>query len=353
MHSSPATPAGTGRRPRSSSRMRWLAIGRPIGGSAGQPPGSPRRTKAVVSVGLRRSVLVEQPGAPRAERGDRGGDPQLLAGGDQLAQGRRRPPLLARRLGELLQGHEGLEQALDPPSREEGEQGVGVAPHLLRHQHQGPPRPPGGEHLLEGDVEAERRELEDPPAALRPRRAGPGGHVDQRPVGQRHPLGPAGGAGGVKDVGQVIGIQAGTRTGRGGRLGRLAALVEDDHLQAVQKPRPAARRAPPPRRGSPAGRRRRSSAPGAPRDRWGRAAGRLPRPRARPARRPAGRGSGRPRAPPARPAPPRPRAGPPRGAAPAPPARRSSAAPRHARPPPRRASAPPAARRCRGRGGAR
>ena len=158
-------------------------------------------------VGLARPVLVPQPG-PRqaaAELRHGGGDLELLAGGDQLAERGWHPLARDGRLGELLESDEGQEETLDPRLLQEGEEGHGVAPRLLRHQDERAARRPGREHLLEGGVEAQGGELQGAPAARRPRLPRlPIDQVDQRPVRQRNPLRSAGRARGVEDVDQVI-----------------------------------------------------------------------------------------------------------------------------------------------------
>ena len=103
--------------------MRLLATGRPIGGSAGHSPARPVQELARHHVGLARPVLVVQPAARQARHpgGERRGDLELLARGHDLAQGGGRHAALDGGLGEVAQGDEGQEQALDLLALEEGQ----------------------------------------------------------------------------------------------------------------------------------------------------------------------------------------------------------------------------------------
>ena len=158
---------------------------------------------------LGRSVVVIKP-APRQppkQLGDRAGHLELLASGHHLEERRcLQPfaPLFGEGFGQLLERHRGEKQPFDLPLAKELEQGVGIAAHLVRDEHQAAAGAPGREHLLEGDVERERGELERPQAPWRRRRELPGDEVDQRAVGHRHPLRPPRRARGEEDVGQVL-----------------------------------------------------------------------------------------------------------------------------------------------------
>ena len=205
-------------------------------------------------VGLGRPVLVEQPGAALEERRHRRGDPELLAGGDQLAQGRRRPPLLAgdprRAAGARRRAGRAARSASRPGSESSAagsrRSSSGISTSV-------PPEP---------QVENSSSKETSKPSGenwrtRRPRSgrdlAGPGGQVGQRPMRQRHALGAAGGAGGVEDVGEVLGARPGRRRGR--RLAATRARRRSPPADRGRRPRrrPAARaadrRAPPPRRG--------------------------------------------------------------------------------------------------------
>ncbi len=164
---------------------------RPADGRQGRPLLHRARPQRGFSdhVGLGRPVLVAQhaAGKARKEGPHLGGDLELLAGGDDLAQ-RQLPTASGRRLGELLQGDERQEQALDTGLDQVAQQGHGVAADLVGHQHQGAPRGPGGEDLLHGHVEARRGELEGPSGRSRRGADLPGDQVGQRAVRQGHTL---------------------------------------------------------------------------------------------------------------------------------------------------------------------
>ncbi len=162
--------------------------------------------------------------------------PELLPGRDHLAQGARTGPAALRLLGQLLEGDEGEEDPLHLLTVQQLQERGGVAAALLVHQHQAPARGPGGEDLLEGDVEAERGELEGRGGGEARRPELPRHQAHQRAVRHRHALGSAGGAGRVDDVRQVVGPDGG--------LGRLRGSlpVHRHHLprelrEALRDPR--------------------------------------------------------------------------------------------------------------------
>ena len=172
-----------------------------------------------------RAVVVVEPLPARAEpAADRVGDAQLVARGDHLLEARDQAAGPQGRLGQVVERHGGEEEALDPRPVEELDERVGVAAGGLVDEDQRAPGAPGGEGLLERDVEAERRELERP-RGLRVLRL-PLDEVDQRPVGHGDALRLAGRARGVEDVGEVMRLQL--RRGAPRRRARFGFVGQDD-----------------------------------------------------------------------------------------------------------------------------
>ncbi len=181
--------------------------GRPVCGLAGQPVGCNH-------VGLRGPVLVLQRALRETleELGDVSGDAQGLARGDDLAQADGQQAATDRHLGELLQGHEGQKQPADAGAVYLFEQAGWIRAGFLVGQHQGSARGPGGEHLLEGDVERERRQLHGLVTLAANRGLSlPVQQIEQGAVDHGHALGSSGRARGVDDIRQVIGA---ARAGR-------------------------------------------------------------------------------------------------------------------------------------------
>ncbi len=164
-------------------------------------------------VGLRRAVVVLQDAAlhPAEPADERRRGLELLARRDHRPQvGEVRPPPLGR-LGQVVEGDVGEEEASDPLPLQDAQEGVRIAPLRIGEEDQGPTGCPGREDLLHRDVEAQGGELER--ALLGPRGAleVEGDEIGEEAVVQRRPLGPAGRARGVDEVGEVLHPEAGGR----------------------------------------------------------------------------------------------------------------------------------------------
>ncbi len=205
----------------------------PAGRVAGQQVGAG-------DVGLGRAVLVfEQRGPYGAEAAQFLGDAQLLPGGDQDAQRARPDPQQVGGLGDGLQRDERHEPALDLLLVQQPQQNGRVAPVGVGDQVQGAAARHGGEDLLEGDVEAERGELQRAGAG----RIGLGAQLPLRvvgpePVREFHALRLAGGARGEQDQAQAVQrqrLRSGRRAdfGRGGR--RLVESVRARHRDRLDR----------------------------------------------------------------------------------------------------------------------
>src|SRR5207245_9680961 len=111
---------------------------------------------------FRRPVLVLQRAivALLEEAGDRWGNLQLLACGDDFPKSLENGTLAERRLGDLLQRNKWHEHASHRPVREKPNESRRVAPQCLGDQDERSASTPGREHLLEGNIKAQRRELE-------------------------------------------------------------------------------------------------------------------------------------------------------------------------------------------------
>ncbi len=149
---------------------------------------------------------------------------QLLARGDHLAQAVRATSDAHRVFGDHLERHVGEEDPVDGVVLDEVEQPVRVAADVVVHEDERAAAAPGAEHLLEGDVEAQRGELRGAPARFGGGRAAlPADQRRERAVGHGHALRPPGGSRGVHDVGGVVGVrrQRRLRLARGDRGGQL------------------------------------------------------------------------------------------------------------------------------------
>ncbi len=159
-------------------------------------------------------VLQQQPGHRRAERADVFGDAQLLAGGHHHAQGAGAYAQGVGGLGEALQGDEGQQHALDLAAFEDMQQRGGVHPLAVGDELQLAAAAQRGEDLLEGHVEAQRRELQ----GAQPRYAAgdaqlPLGVVGPHPVAKLDALRPPGGTGGEQQHGQLVELRRGEGLG--------------------------------------------------------------------------------------------------------------------------------------------
>src|SRR5207249_9967298 len=109
-------------------------------------------------VALRRPVLIVQCAALERfkKRGDVGGDLQLFARGDDLAQADGRGQPAIEGLGQLLQRDKWQEQSLDLFRGDELPKGSRVAARLFTDQDKCSARAECGENLLERHIEAQR-----------------------------------------------------------------------------------------------------------------------------------------------------------------------------------------------------
>ncbi len=153
------------------------------------------------------AVLVLQHAARKPlEEGHQGGRHlELLAGRHHLAQRTRHLSAVGHRVGQGLEGDERKEQSFHRVRVHEGQQGGHVLAQAAGGQYQGAASPPGAEQLLEGDVEAERGELERGGGGIGGLAQLPRQQVAKGAVGKRDALGPAGAAGGVDEVAGGLG----------------------------------------------------------------------------------------------------------------------------------------------------
>ena len=117
-------------------------------------------------MGFGRSIMIVQAAAvAMKEIADRRRNPQLLTGRDHLPEGGG-SAARSGTFGEVLQGDERQEQALDLICRERRQQGAGIATRVVVDQDQRSAAAQRGGDLLKRDVERQGGELQHPCRAI-------------------------------------------------------------------------------------------------------------------------------------------------------------------------------------------
>ena len=154
-----------------------------------------------------RTILIAETttGQVFEQVGDRRSDLQLLTAGEHLLQGGRHFAGAFHGFGEVLQGHEGHDDAVDLLGDDLTQKLCAVQAVLIGDQYQGAALCERGEELLETNVEADGRELQGAITCLENRSAQlPLDQVQQRCVVHGHTFRLAGASAGEEHVQQVL-----------------------------------------------------------------------------------------------------------------------------------------------------